>query len=115
MTGVKRAAGSDTYCNRFVNGRKVIYDCTLYSFHSFKNHTLRFYLTMDDKCSTLKPLLSHASYHMSHDLGTVTIFRLLGLGLEFGFEKGLGLRLRLGLGLVSNHITVHQITERIAN
>ena len=50
---------------------------------------------------------------MSHDLGTVTIFRLLGLGLEFGFEKGLGLR--LGLGLVSNHITVHQITERIAN
>jgi hypothetical protein len=66
---------------------------------------------MDDKCSTLKPLLSNASYHMSHDLGTVTIFRLLGLGLELGFAKGL----RLGLGLVSNHITVHQITERIAN
>ena len=39
--------------------------------------------------------------HVSHDLGTVTIFRLLGLGLEFGLGKGLGLRLglRLGLGL----------------
>jgi hypothetical protein len=37
--------------------------------------------------------------HMSHDLGTVTIFRLLGL--EFGLGKGLGLGLwlRLGLGL----------------
>jgi hypothetical protein len=29
--------------------------------------------------------------HMSHDLGTVTIFRLLGLGLGFGLGKGLGL------------------------
>ena len=27
---------------------------------------------------------------MSHDLGTVTIFRLLGLGLGFGLGKGLG-------------------------
>jgi Fe2+ or Zn2+ uptake regulation protein len=31
--------------------------------------------------------------HMSHDLGTVTIFRLLGLGLGFGLGKGLGLGL----------------------
>jgi hypothetical protein len=30
---------------------------------------------------------------MSHDLGTVTIFRLLGLGLGFGLGKGLGLGL----------------------
>jgi hypothetical protein len=30
---------------------------------------------------------------MSHDLGTVTIFRLLGLGLWFGLEKELELRL----------------------
>jgi hypothetical protein len=36
-------------------------------------------------------------FHMSHDLGTVTIFRLLGLGLAFELGKGLGLRLRLGL------------------
>ena len=28
---------------------------------------------------------------MSHDLGTVTIFRLLWLGLGFGLGKGLGL------------------------
>jgi hypothetical protein len=34
---------------------------------------------------------------MSHDLGTVTIFRLLGLGLWK--ELGLELILRLGLGL----------------
>jgi hypothetical protein len=33
--------------------------------------------------------------HMSHDLGTVTIFRLLGLGLGLGFGLGKG----LGLGL----------------
>jgi hypothetical protein len=33
------------------------------------------------------------NYHMSHDLGTVTIFRLLGLGLGFGLGKGLGLGL----------------------
>ena len=34
------------------------------------------------------PLFVHACWrHMSHDLGTVTIFRLLGLG------KGLGLGL----------------------
>jgi hypothetical protein len=31
--------------------------------------------------------------HMSHDLGTVTIFRLLGLGLGFGLGKGLALGL----------------------
>jgi hypothetical protein len=30
---------------------------------------------------------------MSHDLGRVTIFRLLGLGLGFGLGKGLGLGL----------------------
>jgi hypothetical protein len=35
---------------------------------------------------------------MSHDLGTVTIFRLLGLGLRFGLGKGLGLRFGLGKG-----------------
>ena len=34
---------------------------------------------------------------MSHVLGGVTIFRLLGLGFRLG--KGLGLRLRLGVGL----------------
>ena len=32
-------------------------------------------------------------FHMSHYLGTVSIFRLLG----FGLGKGLGLRLGLGL------------------
>jgi hypothetical protein len=37
----------------------------------------------------------HDLFHMSHDLGTVTIFRLLGLG----FGLGKGLRLGLGLGL----------------
>ena len=30
---------------------------------------------------------------MSHDLGRVTIFRLLGLDLGFGLGKGLGLGL----------------------
>ena len=40
------------------------------------------------------PLFVHACWrHMSHDLGTVTIFRLLGLGLGFGLGKGLGLGL----------------------
>jgi hypothetical protein len=34
---------------------------------------------------------------MSHDLGTVTIFRILGLGLSFGVAKGLGLGLGLSL------------------
>ena len=34
-----------------------------------------------------------ALVHMSHDLGTVTIFRLLGLGLWFVLGKGLGLGL----------------------
>jgi hypothetical protein len=34
---------------------------------------------------------------MSHVLGGVTIFRLLGFGLGFGLGKGLGLRLGLGL------------------
>jgi hypothetical protein len=29
--------------------------------------------------------------HMSHVLGGVTIFKLLGLGLGFGLGKGLGL------------------------
>jgi hypothetical protein len=33
---------------------------------------------------------------MSHDLGTVTIFRLLGLGLGFGLGFGLGKGLELG-------------------
>jgi hypothetical protein len=37
--------------------------------------------------------------HMSHDFGTVTIFRLLWLGLGFRLGKGLGLRLRLRLRL----------------
>ena len=37
--------------------------------------------------------------HMSHDLGTVIIFGLLGLGLGFGLGKGLGLGLGLTLGL----------------
>ena len=32
--------------------------------------------------------------HMSHDLGTVTIFRLLRLRLGFGLGKGLGLSLK---------------------
>jgi hypothetical protein len=36
---------------------------------------------------------------MSHDLGTVTIFRLLGLGFRLGKGIGLGLRLRLKQGL----------------
>ena len=31
---------------------------------------------------------------MSHDLGTVTIFRISGLGLSFGVAKGLGLGLK---------------------
>ena len=35
--------------------------------------------------------------NISHDLRTVTIFRLLGLGLGFGLGKGLGLGLGLGL------------------
>jgi hypothetical protein len=34
-------------------------------------------------------------FNMSHDLGTVTIFRFLGFGLGFELGKGLG----LGLGL----------------
>ncbi len=38
--------------------------------------------------------------HMSHDLGAVTIFRFLELGLRVGLGSlGLGLRLRLGLWL----------------
>jgi hypothetical protein len=36
-----------------------------------------------------------SSPYKSHDLGTVTIFRLLGLGLWFGLGKELGLGLRL--------------------
>jgi hypothetical protein len=40
-----------------------------------------------------KELQHSRIFHMSHDLGTVTIFRLLGLGLGFGLGKGLGLGL----------------------
>jgi hypothetical protein len=38
-------------------------------------------------------ILSEDFFHMSHDLGRVTIFRLLGLVLGFGLGKGLGLGL----------------------
>ena len=41
------------------------------------------------KCLYVKSRISHRS----HDLGTVTVFRLLGLGLGFGLGKGLRLRL----------------------
>ena len=34
---------------------------------------------------------------MSHVLGGITIFRLLGLGLGFGLGKGLGVKLGLRL------------------
>ena len=37
--------------------------------------------------------------HMSHDLGAVTIFRFLELGLGLSLRLGLGLRLGSGLGL----------------
>ena len=45
--------------------------------------------------------------HTSHDLGTVTIFKILririrvriGVGLGLGLRLGLGFRLRLGIGL----------------
>ena len=48
----------------------------------------------------ITPICMGASYliisrHISHNLGTVTVFRLLGLG--FGSGKGLGLELGLGL------------------
>ena len=36
-------------------------------------------------------------FHMSHDLGAVTIFRFLELELGLGLQLGLGLRLGLGL------------------
>jgi hypothetical protein len=36
---------------------------------------------------------------MRHDLGTVTIFRILGLRIGFGLWKGCRLGLGLGLGL----------------
>jgi hypothetical protein len=41
-------------------------------------------------------VMCHGSIHMSHDLGTVTIFRLLGLGFRLGKGIGLGLRLEQG-------------------
>jgi hypothetical protein len=43
------------------------------------------------KLPILYRCMSTATTHMSHDLGTVTIFRLLRLGLGFGLGKGLGL------------------------
>jgi hypothetical protein len=49
--------------------------------------------TLDTSCSENIMVLSTRRGHMSHDLGTVTIFRLLGLGLGFGLGKGLGLGL----------------------
>ncbi len=39
--------------------------------------------------------------HMSHNIGAVTIFRFLELGLGLGLGIGFGLRLALGLQLVS--------------
>ena len=40
-------------------------------------------------------LTTSIATHMSHDLGTITIFRLLGLGLGFGLGKGLRIKIRV--------------------
>ena len=38
-------------------------------------------------------------FHMSHDLGTVTIFRLLGLGLVFELGKRVRIKIKVRIGV----------------
>ena len=66
-------------------------------FYQFK--LTRLYLSSLYVCMAIKYIivLFVETPHMSHDLGTVTIFRLLGLELGFGLGFGLGKGLGLGL------------------
>jgi hypothetical protein len=50
---------------------------------------------------------------MSHVLGGITIFRLLGIGLGFG--KGFGLRLEQGLGSSLKYKRIQNYTKLFLN